>query len=744
MGEVYRAKDTRLHRDVALKVLRGETAGNPQRRRRFLREARAASQLNHPNIVSVYDIVEAEGLDVIVMEFVRGKTLAQAVPQQGFDAEAALVYSRQIASALAKAHGAGIIHRDLKPANIMLTDDGAVKVLDFGLAKVQRPVIEEDSGLTLSAETQTGVVVGTAAYMSPEQADGRMVDARSDIFSFGLVLYEMLSGHRTFAADTPMTTLAAILLEQPRPLAEIVPGVPERLERIVMRCLQKDPARRFQTMRELKSALDDATASGPVATTVPSIAVLPFSNLSGDKENEYFSDGLAEEIISVLAQLSGLKVTARTSAFSFRGKDASVSEIGQKLKVEHVLEGSVRKAGARIRVTAQLVKVADGFPLWSERYDRQMTDVFAVQDEIAQAIVEKLRVQLSEAPMVPSRHRHSQNLEAYNAYLKGRYYWNKVSVESLAKAKEFFETAVALDPAYALVYSCLAQYYFALPAAGLGATRDCFPKAKELAQRALELDAGLADARAMLAAIRGIFDYDWPGADADFQQALAAGPRLPDVQLLYGRWFLLQQRRYDAALEAIEKGRALDPLVPLFVFWTAEVLFCAGKYEMAIRQSEAALELDPGYWLPYNIIGWSNVILKKPAEAMAAFEKGQRLEPLNPALSVGIAACLAWNGGPSDARAIYQKLSELRREHYVPPFFLAVISYHLGELDNMFELLNQGIEERDLLIYWFTCSRHTDHLWPDRRYQALLRRMNLDFRPAAFAGPSASGAAYPA
>src|SRR5689334_4179363 len=265
MGEVYRAKDTRLHRDVALKVLRSETTGNAQRRRRFLREARAASQLNHPNIVAVYDIIEAEGLDVIVMEFVSGKTLAQAVPQQGFDAEAALAYSRQIASALARAHGAGIIHRDLKPANIMVTDDGVVKVLDFGLAKVQRPVIEGDSGLTISAETQTGVVVGTAAYMSPEQADGRPVDGRSDVFSFGLVLYEMLSGHRTFAAETPMTTLAAILLEQPRPLAEIVPGVPERLERIVMRCLQKDPARRFQTMQELKSALEDATASGPAA-----------------------------------------------------------------------------------------------------------------------------------------------------------------------------------------------------------------------------------------------------------------------------------------------------------------------------------------------------------------------------------------------------------------------------------------------------------------------------------------------
>src|SRR5579859_1586777 len=409
MGEVYKAKDTRLGREVAIKVLPAGMTDNRDSRQRFMREARAASLLNHPNIVTIHDIAEADGAQFIVMEYVPGCTLRDTIPPQGLEPAVALRYGQQIAGALAKAHGAGIVHRDLKPANIMVTQDDAVKVVDFGLAKLTESRVIDESDATLTAQTVVGQVLGTAAYMSPEQAEGKPVDARSDIFSFGLVLHEMLSGQRAFAGDSPMATLAAILRAEAPSLRSISP----QLDSVVTRCLRKDPADRFQTMLEVSQALEN-TSSRPVAVvgTIPSIAVLPFANLSGDKDNEYFSDGLAEEIINLLAKLTGLKVTASTSAFAFKGKQVDIRRIGEALNVAHILEGSVRRAGNRVRVTAQLVAIADGCDLWSERYDREMNDIFAIQDEISQAIVDVLKVKLARRTGQPA---YTPNIESYTA-----------------------------------------------------------------------------------------------------------------------------------------------------------------------------------------------------------------------------------------------------------------------------------------------------------------------------------------
>ena len=400
MGEVYRARDTVLGREVAVKVLPADQV-RADRLQRFLREAQAASQINHPNVVAIHDISESDGVHFIVMEYVAGKTLSETISPKGLETQQVVHYASQIVASLAKAHACGVVHRDLKPANIMVTTDGMIKVLDFGLAKLHEPNAVEDDKLTVG-ETAAGAILGTAAYMSPEQATGRPVDARSDIFSLGLVLYEMLSGRRAFGGETSISTIAAILYEEPRPLKEVAPQTPRDLDRIVSRCMRKEPDQRFQSAVDLRLALEDLQGNDGGDTT-PSIAVLPFTNLSADKENEYFSDGLAEEIINALSHVSGLRVTSRSSAFSFRGKDVEMREIGSKLGVEHVLEGSVRKASNRIRVTTQLVKASDGFQVWSGRYDREMTDIFAVQDEIAQAIVEKLKGKLSEETSVISR-----------------------------------------------------------------------------------------------------------------------------------------------------------------------------------------------------------------------------------------------------------------------------------------------------------------------------------------------------
>ena len=431
MGEVWRATDTKLNRDVAVKILPDAFAQNPDRLARFAREARVLALLNHPNIAAIYGVEDR----ALIMELVEGPTLAERIATGPIPIEEVLCFAKQIGEALEYAHGHGIIHRDLKPANIKVGI--RVKVLDFGLAKMQAPA---ESEATVTAATQTGVILGTAAYMSPEQAAGRPTDARSDVFSFGLLLYEMLSGRRAFFEETPTLTLAAILHSEPRPLRELVPCVPAELDSIVTRCLAKDPSARFQSMGLVLRAVKDLAP--PVAPLQgASIAVLPFTNLSADKENEYFSDGLAEEILNALSQVEGLRVAARSSSFYFKGKAVEISEIAAKLRVANVLEGSVRRAGNRVRVTVQLVDVNNGFHLWSERYDRQIEDLFDVQDQIAQAITERFKVTLGSGVK-----RSTQNLEAYELYLKGRHYWHQRLPATVRLAIQCFEDAIKARP----------------------------------------------------------------------------------------------------------------------------------------------------------------------------------------------------------------------------------------------------------------------------------------------------------
>src|SRR5688572_23764142 len=486
MGEVYKATDTRLGRTVAIKTLEGAHGD------RFQQEARAVAALNHPHICVLYDV----GPGYLVMEYIEGQPLHGPLPLADV-----LRVATQVADALDAAHAKGILHRDLKPANIMMTTSGA-KLLDFGLAKIVAEATDD------ATRTMAGTVLGTASYMSPEQAQGKAADARSDVFSFGAVLYELLTGKRVFERESLLDTLNAVVREEPLP-----PDSPA--SSVVMRCLAKQPDKRFQTIAEVRAALQQLRSKpADVVPATPSIAVLPFANMSHNADDEYFSDGLAEEIINALAQVPGLKVIARTSAFAFKGKNEDIRKIAETLGVTNVLEGSVRRAGSRIRVTAQLIQAYDGTHLWSQRYDREMADVFDVQDEISAAIADALKLKLAPAP-----ERRMPKVAAYEAYLKYRSYQWQFTPETTQRSRECLEQAIALDPAFALPYVGLADSYLALSAVGAIPSHDAMPRARELATRALEIDPDLPEAHAMLGIVAGHYDFDWAEAARRFKAA---------------------------------------------------------------------------------------------------------------------------------------------------------------------------------------------------------------------------------
>jgi serine/threonine-protein kinase len=715
MGVVYKARDTHLDRFVAIKLLPPEKVADPERKRRFVQEAKAASALNHPNIITIYDIAAEGGREFIAMEYVSGKTLAQMVAGQPLPASEAVKYAVQAADALAAAHAAGIVHRDLKPANIMVTEEGWVKVLDFGLAKLTEAGGPE-STVTLTAE---GAIVGTVAYMSPEQAEGKRLDARTDIFSFGAVLYEMVSGRRAFGGETAVSALAAVLRGEPPPLRE----APTELASIVHRCLRKDPRERYQGARELKAALEELRLEAPDRATQPAIAVLPFANLSADKENEYFSDGLAEEIINALTKLPGLRVTARTSAFAFRGKEQDVGEIGAKLRVGHILEGSVRKAGNRIRVTAQLINVADGYHLWSERFDREMTDVFAVQDDICRAIVDKLRVQL--APDRPLVKRYTGNVEAYNLYLKGCYHTLKFTPESLAKGREYFQQAVAADSDYALAYAGLAMYHLHVGAFGIRPPREAWLDCREAALKALELDDQLALAYAIRGVLRAI-DFDWEGSQREFRRALELDPDSPEVWAPYDYYWLVPMRRLEEAVAAARRNLERDPLSPFLHFRLGYRFYLQRQFDLAIEVCGTAIELDPDYLVAHLFLGSSYVHKGMLAAGVRALEKAVAFAGGNPVASGALGYAYARAGRTAEAHKLLEQLQGLALKTYVLPSSIALIHFGLGEIDRGLEWFQRAVEDPDVMVLHAHLDPSYDLVRSDLRYRALLRRMNLE------------------
>ena len=698
MGTVYKAVDQRLGRTVAIKMLQ---SGHSQR---FEREAQAIAALNHPHICTLYDV----GPDYLVMEYIDGAPLRGPMP-----AEEAVRLAIQIASALEEAHSKGIIHRDLKPGNILVCKSNA-KVLDFGLAKQAKEYVGPEASTV--TETQAGVIVGTAAYMSPEQAEGLPVDTRSDIFSFGLVLYEMLCGRRAFPAAHGVTAMAAIIRDEPAPI-ETSPD----LHRILARCLRKSPADRFQSMAEVRAALEQSSTQP--REQQPSIAVLPFANISGDKDNEYFSDGLAEEIINALTRISGLKVIARTSAFAFKGKLEDIRRIAEALGVANVLEGSVRRAGTRVRITAQLITAADGSHLWSERYDRELTDIFAIQDEISQAIADALKVKLGAAPAASAR--PTANAEAHQAYLEGRYYTYQMTTSALMRARDCFERAARLDPSYALprVELALRGYYQALFQSAR--PREVIPAALESLSRALQLDPTEAEAYVLRGTIRAFYEFDWKSAGQDFDRALELNPALAAAYQRRSNWFLVPTGRIDEALAEAKRGLELDPMNVITRIGEWFVLSAAGRVDEEIAAARSMLALFPGFWIvcySFATTGWTRGLYD---EAEAAVKKGLEADPGNLHLRGILAVVRGGQGKRDEAEHIRAEIELTAARERVPIFVRALAAEACDDMDRAFEFLDQALDEHEPIAILHMLLRR-QALASEPRYQALLRKMRLD------------------
>ena len=712
MGIVYKARDTHLDRFVALKILPADKVADPDRKRRFVLEAKAASALNHPNIIVIHDIAQDGGVDFIVMECVAGKTLAQLIAPPGLPPKHVLNYGVQIADALAKAHAAGIIHRDLKPSNLMVTEDGLIKVLDFGLAKLTEPAPDHDGELeSTRSVTATDAIVGTVAYMSPEQAEGKKLDARSDIFSFGTVLYEMLSGQRAFSG---------LSREEPAQLS----GLPAGLGQIVARCLRRSPDDRLQQASDLKQALEQAARMLDSSLSLPSIAVLPFANLSADRENEYFSDGLAEEIINALAQIPDLRVTARTSAFAFRGRDLDISEIGAKLKVGHILEGSVRKAGNRIRVIAQLVNVADGYHLWSERYDREMTDIFAIQDEMAAAIVKKLEVKILGPPRPEPAKLRAGNFQAYHLYLRGRHLSAKLSAPSLHEAITCYEQAIAEAPGYAEAYEGIAGCHYYLGLVDFVAPGEAFPKARQFALRAIELDPSLVRAHVVLGRTGLHYDWDWQGAERALRHALEISPH--DISAHSGLSELLAATgRIDEAIAQAAQAVEMDPLSSLALVHQGICLLRGGRLDEAMDVFLHLLETGTATAHVEWLTGQLFVLRGNYEEGIARIQKGLDLSDRNPLILAGLGWAYGLSGQQEKACRLLEELQVRADRQYIRPYLFAKVYAGLGDRDRAFEWLDIAFKGHDASMAFILVDESLQGLRPDPRFSALLQRLGL-------------------
>ena len=699
-GEVWKARDTRLGRDVAIKV------ATRQFDWRFEREARAIAALNHPNICQIYDV----GPNFIVMEYIEGTP-----PRGPLAPPEAFKLALGIAAGLEAAHENGVTHRDLKPANILMTKSG-VKLLDFGLALLRDDgAVDVHEAVTGAAPgaTVAGTVLGTAGYMSPEQAQGKPADARSDIFSFGLVLYEALSGRRAFAGGTAIEAMAAIMRDEPAPL-----DAPTKLGEIVTRCLRKSPGARFQTMSEVRLALEQVNVVS--ADETPSIAVLPFVNMSGDKEQEYFSDGLAEEILNLLAKIPGLKVTARTSSFAFRGKEQDITGIAETLRVRTILEGSVRRAGNRIRVTAQLINAADGYHLWSERYDRDMTDVFAVQDEIGQAIAEALKLKLSGAAAPFAQYKPS--LPAYEALLKARHFAESFHPDLLPRAKECYEQAIALDPKYALAHCEYGIYFVAMAIAGVLPANQALPLARSQAQKALALDPSLPEGHAMLGVVAANLEYDWKEVERCFRLALARNPVSVLVRDWYAMAYLVRVGRAAEALKQVELAMQEDPLNLHLRFTGAHCLAAAGRDEEAAEGYREVLELNPAMMPAQVGLAIQHVLRGELDQALALCEKAYAVAPLLHVIGL-LAGLLKRTGDKRRAEELLGKLQP--GDAYGASRGLAAYHWVLREFDAEADWIEKAIDQHDPAGVMFLRVWFGRELRSTPRWAGLMRKLKL-------------------
>ena len=706
MGEVWKARDARLNRIVAIKRLKPEHAA------RFEREARAIAALNHPHICQIHDI----GPDFLVLEYVDGSPL-----QGPMAAAAAVRLALQIAGALEAAHERGILHRDLKPANVIVAagrggsataqQTSTIKLLDFGISTS----ISSDPAITSTFE---GMPVGTVAYMSPEQAQGKPLDARSDVFSFGAVLYEMLTGRRAFAGSSTAQTLSLLLRDDPAPLR-----APPVLDGIVRRCLAKNPVHRFRTMSDVREALEQV-ASLP-SDIEPSIAVLPFASLSPARDDEYFGDGLAEEIINALAQIPGLKVIARTSAFAFKNQNTDVRRIGETLGVTHILEGSVRRSGSRLRVTAQLITAGDGSNLWSQRFDCELADIFDMQDDITHAITAALRVRLAGAPV---SQRRLAGTPAYDAFLQGRYFLAKESPEAFEISRRHMEEAIALEPEFALAHSWLSALHVYFAGFMLHPAREAMPLARIHAQRAVELAPSLSEAHSLLGVVAAAFDYDWTEAARCFRLAMAGDAVSPLTRFNYGLHYLIPLGRAAEAVDQIERGLRDDPLNTVRHTHAAVALAAAGRIDDAMTAARRALELDHRSWIALLQQSMLQLSRGNVAAAQRSTQEAFAIAPWSFSVAGMQAAMLARSGQTGAAEHFRQSLGT----GAAPGAPLGLTEHYLllQDIDQAAHWASKSIEQRDLIIPFLLRQPIADTLRTSSHWPSLAAMMKLPATPS--------------
>ena len=810
MGEVYLAEDTKLDRKVALKILPAELASNRDRMARFIREAKSAAALSHPNIAQIFEIGEHDGTHFIAMEFIEGVTLREKIHRERIELRKLLRYLQHAAEGLAKAHAAGIVHRDLKPDNIMVTREGHAKILDFGLAKLIEP--QSYAGETPDAErgmsevatalmrqhSTPGAVLGTVGYMSPEQAQGKtkQVDHRSDIFSFGCILYEAVTGQKAFAGEDAIDSLNKIVRESPPPISEFRPDAPNHLQRIVRRCLAKDRDDRYQTikdvaieLRELRQELAGAadvditvppttstgadilrgqTASGvtPASSAeyivsgiknhklasaivlviliaggiliglyfhardtevaIESIAVLPFQNRSTEPDTEYLSDGLAESLIYRLSQLPNLKVSPTSSVFAFKNKETDPVTVGKQLGVNAVLSGRIVQRGDTLTISVELVDVRYNKLLWGEQYDRKLSDLLQTQREIAREIVEKLKLKVSGEEKRLAKH-YTESNEAYQLYLKGRYYWNKRSPESLHKAIDYFQQAIEQDSNFALAYAGMADTYALLggpEAGGDMSPNETLPKAKAAALKALELDETLAEGHVPLAHVKCYYDHDFAGAEREYKRAIELNPNYSVAHHWYAI-FLTVLGRYNEALTEIKRALELEPLSLAINAWYGRILTLTGQIDRSIEQLRKTIELDPNFILAHYRLGQTYAEKMMYDEAMTEFNQVLHLPGGRPLALLGFAQTYALSGNRVEARKNLDQMIELSKQQYVSPAQIASVFGALGENDKAFAWLEEGNRAHDLNAVRLKYDPRFANLRADPRFDDLVRRIGI-------------------
>jgi TolB-like protein/tRNA A-37 threonylcarbamoyl transferase component Bud32 len=705
MGSVYRVEDTKIKQEVALKMIKPEIARDKKTIERFRNELKIARTIRHKNVCGMYDLGESEGTHFITMEYVRGEDLKSFIHRSGKLAVGTAVrIAEQVCEGLSEAHKLGVVHCDLKPSNIMIDSEGSARIMDFGIARSLR-----EEGVT-----GAGVVVGTPRYMSPEQLEGRDVDQGSDIYSFGIILHEMATGR-----------------VPPEGAAPFVVGVKHKdLDRIISKCLEKEKEKRYrdagEILSELKNIEVDKSASAKIPEWKNSIVVLPFKNMSADPEQEYFCEGMAEEIINTLAHIKDLRVVARTSAFAFKGKDIDIREIGRMLGVDSVLEGSVRKAGNRLRITAQLIDVRDGYHLWSERYDRDLEDIFAIQDEIALAIVENLKLNLLGGEKTALLKRPTDDPEAYNLYLKGLYFVFKPDLESLQKALDYFREALDKDPGLASAYAGIALGYVQMSSMDLALPIEVMPRAKAALQKALQMDENLAEAHFLEAMIAYSYDWDWDAAEKSFKRIFALNPGHSWAHAWNG-WFCVAMQRFDEAVKEIKLAQKLDPLMPLFTAFSVHMHAAAGKYDEAIDEFRKATEMAPNLGIAYFHVGWVYLYKGELDTAVAMFQKSKELG-VSPGWAESVVAIIhIRRGEKKKAVQIFDELVEMRKRSYASTWGMAAICAALDDFDRAFDFFDKAYEERDTLMPFTQLFIDTTNpaIKNDPRYKELLKRMKL-------------------